>query len=506
MSSSTLLLEMRGIRKDFPGVQALRDASLELRAGEVLALVGENGAGKSTLMKVLGGILRPEGGEILLDGRRVELSEPRAARALGIRLIHQELFLCPNLDVAGNVFLGEERGPEPRPLSLLPRKRLATEARAWMERVGLDLPPSTPVRRLSPGQMQMVEIAKALAGRARLLVMDEPTSSLTLGEAERLFAIIGELRAAGLGIIYITHRLEEVFRVSDRITVLRDGRRAGDLVPSSATHDAVVSMMVGRELKSWFPERKRPPGEVYLRVEGLRVPGAAGPVSFEARRGEILGFAGLVGSGRTELMQALFGSVPARGGAVWIGGQRAAIRRPRQAIERGIFLAPEDRKLHGLVLSLALEHNLTLPGLKEDHPLGLLRPRMERQAAQAQVERLGIKTPSLRQKTVNLSGGNQQKAVLGKWLALEPRVLILDEPTRGVDVGARAEIYRHMAELADRGLTILMVSSDLEEVIGLSDRVAVMHARAIAGFLGRGEINEEAIMNLAVGRPPRAAG
>jgi len=337
------------------------------------------------------------------------------------------------------------------------------------------------------------------------VVMDEPTSSLTPTEAERLFGIIAELRAAGLGIIYISHRLEEVLRISDRITVLRDGGKVADLETRGASHDALVALMVGREVRSRFPERRGSPGETVLAVEGLLVPGAPGPVSFEGRRGEILGFAGLVGSGRTELMRALFGAEPALGGTVRLGGERIEVRRPADAIRRGIYLAPEDRKLEGLVLPLRVDHNLTLPGLAARRRR-LLRRAEERRIAAEQVTRLGIRAPSLATKTLSLSGGNQQKVVLGKWLALEPRVLILDEPTRGIDVGAKAEVYRLVAELADRGLLVLLVSSELEEVLGLSDRVAVMHEGRITGILGRGEATEEAVMKLAVGPAARRAG
>ncbi len=504
MEATPPLLCMRGIQKSFPGVRALRDVSLELRGGEVLALMGENGAGKSTLMKILGGILPPDEGTIEIDGRPVEIPDPAAARALGIRLIHQELMLCPNLDIAGNIFLGEETG-RGSPLDILPRAKLARDAAVWMVRVGLNLSPGTMVKQLTPGQMQMVEIAKALAGRARILVMDEPTSSLSLAEVERLFGIIAELREAGKGVIYISHRIDEVFRVSNRIAFLRDGSRAGDQTTADATHGSVVSMMVGREMKNWYPERERAAGDVVLGVEDLLVSGARSTVSFEARAGEILGFAGLVGSGRTELMQAIFGSVPAEAGTIRLAGEAISVRKPRDAIARGIFLAPEDRKQHGIVLPMGVDENLTLPAIGGYDRFKRLRPRREREVAETQVAALGIKTPSVRQKAVNLSGGNQQKVVLGKWLAMEPRVLILDEPTRGIDVGARAEIYRHMARLAAAGLAVIMVSSDMEEIIGMSDRVAVMHDRRIAGFLAREKVSEEAIMSLAMGRPPQAA-
>jgi ribose transport system ATP-binding protein len=499
------LLRMSGIVKRFPGVVALDGVSLELDRGEVLALMGENGAGKSTLMKILGGAYRPDGGEILVDGRPAEIGSVRDAKRLGIALIHQELMLARNLDVAGNVFLGNEPGAGPA-LRPLPRGRMREAAAALLRRVGLNIPPSTPVRRLTAGQMQMVEIAKALALDARIIIMDEPTSSLTIGESQHLFTIIEELRRSGIGLVYISHRMEEVLRVSDRITVLRDGRRVGDLSSAEATHDKVASMMVGRAFSAWFPPRpERAGGEIALEVDELLVPGAPAGVSFTARRGEILGFAGLVGSGRTELMQSLFGVTPALRGVIRLGGERFAPRRPADAIRRGVYLAPEDRKQHGLVLPMSVAQNMTLPSISRFRPRWLLQRGQARRLAEAEVQRLRLRCSGLHQAVVNLSGGNQQKVVLGKWLAMRPRVLIADEPTRGVDVGAKAEIYRHLAALTEQGVTILMVSSDMEEVIGMSDRVVVMHNRRITGVLPRSALTEGAVVSLMTGAPGGAA-
>jgi ribose transport system ATP-binding protein len=507
------LLEMRGITKRFPGVVALQDVSLTLRPGEVLALMGENGAGKSTLMKILGGAYAPDGGRIAVGGREVVLDGVKAAKRLGIALIHQELMLAPNLDVAGNIFLGNERaarggaGGGGRYLAPLPRGRMREIAAGLMRRVGLTVSPSTPVSLLTAGQMQMVEIAKALSADARVIIMDEPTSSLTAGESEQLFKIIRQLRADGIGIIYISHRMEEVLALSDRITVLRDGKYVGDLLRADATHDKIVAMMVGRELSNqYFPPKPDHPaaGQPVLVVRDLVVPGAPAGVSFTAFRGEILGFAGLVGAGRTELMQTLFGVTPALGGSITLDGQPFLPRSTRDAIARGVYLAPEDRKRHGLVLPMTVAQNTSLPDVANYGAWGWLDRAAERRVAEAEVARLRTKTPSVHQKVVNLSGGNQQKVVLGKWLAMNPRVLILDEPTRGIDVGAKAEIYRHMAALAAQGITILMVSSDMEEVIGMSDRVVVMHERRIKGELTRESLTQQRIATMMTGRTAAA--
>ena len=493
------LLSMCDIVKRFPGVVALGGVSLHLRAGEVLALMGENGAGKSTLMKILGGAYQSDEGQILIDGRPVVLHDVKAAKRLGIALIHQELMLAPNLSIAGNIFLGNEQclgGP----VGILNRAGMNETARILLGRVGLNLSPGTPVSLLTAGQRQMVEIAKALSVSARIIIMDEPTSSLTSGESAQLFQIIRQLKAEGIGIIYISHRMEEVMDLADRITVLRDGKYVGDLPATGTTHDKIVSLMVGREFTHRFPDKAVVPSmEEVLIVEDLVVPGAPYGVSFTARRGEVLGFAGLVGAGRTELMQSIFGVTPALDGRMSLLGHPFMPRNARDAIARGVYLAPEDRKRHGVVLPMTIAQNTSLPDISNYAPAGLLNRQREDAVARGQVERLRIKTPSIRQKVVNLSGGNQQKVVLGKWLAMKPKILILDEPTRGIDVGAKAEIYRQVAELAAAGITILMVSSDMEEIIGMSDRVVVMHERAIRGVLARSELTQERIATLMTG-------
>jgi ribose transport system ATP-binding protein len=495
------LLEARDVRKHFPGVQALDGVSLSVRPGEVLALVGENGAGKSTLMKILAGIHTPDSGELLLDGQALRLSGVADALSKGIVLIHQELNLAENLSVSANLFLGRERTAG-GPLRWLRFGTMNSEARALLDRVGLAVSPARRVDDLAPGQKQLVEIARALSLDARVIIMDEPTSSLTQRETDRLFEVIDALRAAGVAVIYISHRLAEVKRLADRVMVLRDGRNSGSLSRDEINHEAMVRLMVGRDLQQFYVRQHAPPegGPARLEVRDLRYSG--GPdtaVSFALRSGEIVGMAGLVGAGRTELAEALFGLRPLTRGEVLLDGQPLRIRHPDAAIAAGLLLAPEDRRLHGLVLESSVQHNLSLPSLDRLSTLRIIRPRQETVLAQNMCDRLRVRTPRLSQPVGLLSGGNQQKVVLGKWLALKPRVLILDEPTRGVDVGARSEIYALMDQLAGDGVAILMISSDLEEVLGMSDRVLVLHEGRLAGELPRAALSEEAVMRLATG-------
>jgi ribose transport system ATP-binding protein len=494
------LLRMAGIVKRFPGVVALSGVHLKAYAGEVLALMGENGAGKSTLMKILGGAYQPDEGEIQIDGKTVVFDSVRTAKKLGIALIHQELMLAPNLDITANIFLGSE----PKPVGLfspVSRGQLNAIAAELMARVGLTMRPTTPVASLTVGEMQMVEIAKALSVNARVIIMDEPTSSLTAGESARLFKIIEQLKSQGIAVIYISHRMEEVFKLADRITVLRDGKYVGDVTRAQASHEKIVAMMVGRELSAnYFPPKASVPlDNPVLIVRDLLVPGTPAPVSFTAYRGEILGFAGLVGAGRTELMQTIFGVTPALAGNMILEGEPYAPRKTQHAIARGVSLAPEDRKRNGLVLPMSIAQNISLPDVRNYAALGFLNRAKERSVATTEVSRFRVKAPSVNTLAVNLSGGNQQKVVLGKWLAMNPRVLILDEPTRGIDVGAKAEIYRHMSNLASQGITILMVSSEMEEVIGMSNRVVVMHERRVKGILGASELTQERIAQLMTG-------
>jgi ribose transport system ATP-binding protein len=502
MTTPAPLLTMTGITKRFPGVVALSGVSIELFPGEVLSLVGENGAGKSTLMKILGGVHAPDEGELRIDGVAVRLQGIADAKARGIALIHQELMLAPNLDVAGNIFLGTE---PLLPLGRLDRARMNRDAAALLARLGLELKPTTPLARLTTGQQQLVEIAKALAMKARVIIMDEPTSSLTPVEAEKLFLIIRDLTAADISIVYISHRFEEILRITDRITVLRDGRRVGDLRTRDTNHDQLVSMMIGRDFTTRFPVRSGAIGDTLLTVDDLVVPGAPAGVSFQVRRGEILGFAGLVGSGRTELMRVIFGVDRPLGGGMRFDDAGYAPSRPADAIRRGIYLVPEDRKLHGLVLPMTIAQNISLPDIQNYRPFGWLQRGHEQQVAREQLAKQAIKAPTVASRVVNLSGGNQQKVVLGKWLAMQPRLFILDEPTRGIDVGAKAEIYRNIAALADLGLTIMMVSSEMEEVIGLSDRVVVFSQRRISGILPKERLSEQNIMQLMTGVAAGAA-
>ncbi|MCG3125276.1 MAG: Ribose import ATP-binding protein RbsA [Phycisphaerae bacterium] len=508
------ILDLHGIGKSFPGVRALHDVSLSVGRGEVLALVGENGAGKSTLMRIIAGILPPDAGEIRLNGRVVELASPRDATALGVALIHQEISILDNLDIASNIFLGREPlsaaggfgGGLLRRAGWLDGRRMRGEAGQWLRRVGLSSSPLTPVSELSLGQKQLVEIARALSIGARILLMDEPTSSLSAADAERLFDLIGELRDGGVSVLYISHRLGEVQRVADRVAVLRDGKNAGELTGGDIRPEAIIARMVGRELASFGHRSSAQQDRVRLRVSELRLalrPGIS--LSLELRAGEIVGVAGLVGAGRSRMARALVGLEPVAGGRVLVDGVDRRIDGPRAAVAAGVVLVPEDRKAQGLVLDMSVRENLTLPRMGQLSRVGLIDRRREKRESQAACERLGVRTPSIEQATRLLSGGNQQKVALGKWLDMRPAVLILDEPTRGVDVGARAEIYRLIDALLAEGAAVLMISSEMEEILGMSDRVLVMHEGRIAGALARREADEESIMRLATGQVGRGA-
>ena len=499
------ILQMRGVEKRFGGVRALKGVDFEISAGEVVALAGENGAGKSTLMKILGGVYQPDAGEILINDEPVAIHSVADATRYGISFIHQELNVLDNLDVAANVFLGRE------PLRwgvlrIIDRKRMHREASVYLKRLGLEVPTETLVSRLSIARQQMVEIAKALSLNARILIMDEPTSSLSQRETAQLYRVIRDLRASGVSIVYISHRLGEVKELADRVVVLRDGENAGELQRSEINHDAMVKLMVGRELGR-HDRSSHGEGEVILEVRGLRTPAhPRDPLDFALRPGEIVGVAGLVGAGRTELLRVLFGIDRAVAGEVRLAGHPLRLASPRDAIRAGLALVPEDRKQQGVILEMAVRANISLASLRRDALAWLfLDRRREAELAQEMSRRLNVRTPNLEQFVQHLSGGNQQKVALAKWLALQPRVLLLDEPTRGIDVGAKQEIYRLMEELAGRGAAILFVSSEMEEVLRMSDRALVMHEGRIAGELSRAELSEEAVMRLATGRTKEAA-
>ncbi len=500
----TTLLEVKNVTKQFPGVKALSEVSLRLQDGEVLALIGENGAGKSTLMKILAGVQLPDQGQVLVDGKPVRFHNCREAIDNGVVLIHQELNLADNLSVGANIFLGRE----PRKFGLIDHARIAAESQKYLDMVGLDVKPETTVADLTIGRQQMVEIAKALSVSARVLIMDEPTSSLSTKETEALFKVVKDLRSKGVSVIYISHRLGEVEELADRATVLRDGCNAGELSREEINHDNMVQMMVGRDVSQFYARKPHEPGNVLLEVKGLVTP--AWPqheLSFNVRAGELVGVAGLVGAGRTELLQVLFGIDKAVRGDVIFDGQKVKFDSPIDAIDRGLALVPEDRKQHGIILEMAIRTNIGLPGLlRNKKPGGFINQRQEDLDTEKMVEAMRVRTPSHDQIVQYLSGGNQQKVVIGKWLALGPKLLMLDEPTRGIDVGAKQEIYMLMEKLAEDGVGILFVSSEMEEVLGMSDRVLVMHEGRLTGELSRDELSEEAIMRLATGQVSDAAG
>jgi ribose transport system ATP-binding protein len=493
--SNPPLLELRGISKRFPGVVALDDVHFDLRAGEVHVLVGENGAGKSTLVKILSGIYQPDAGEILLDGRPVTLPDPHAAQMLGISTVHQELNLVPHLDVGRNMYLGRE---PMRGAGVIDWPALYRNASAQLALLGMTLDPRTRVRQLGVALQQMTEIAKALVAEARVLILDEPTAAITAEEANQLFRIVDTLRERGTGIIFISHHLEDATRIGDRVTVFRDGQYVATRPMAETTPREMIRLMVGRELTQQFPERAHRPGDVALRVTNLRRQGVLEEISFEVRRGEIVGLAGLVGAGRTEVARAIFGIDPIDGGAIEIGGRPVRITSPGEAIQNRIALLPEDRKQQGLVLLLSVADNVVMAAPEKlPAPPGLVPPSLRTRVANRFIEALRIRTPSASQRVVNLSGGNQQKVVLAKWLLTEADIFFFDEPTRGIDVGAKVEVYRLMNALLARGAAIVMISSELPEVLGMSDRILVMREGRIVAEMDGASATQERIMTLA---------
>ncbi len=487
---------MCGIDKSFPGVHALQDVSLELDAGEVLALVGENGAGKSTLIKVLGGAYQPNSGAIFLDGKRHDMVSPAAAQAAGISIIYQEFNLVPDLTVRENIFLGREivRG------GLIDASAEEREADRLFAKLRIRIDPNARCGELTVAQQQMVEIAKALSVNARIIVMDEPTAALTSRETEQLFAIIRDLKAHEIGVIYISHRLDEIFEVANRVMVLRDGETVGTRAIGDVSRDALIEMMVGRPLEAEFPKRTATLGAERLRVEGLTRGNTVRDVSFSVRAGEVLGFAGLVGAGRTETMRIVFGADRAEKGRVFIDGKEATIRSPRDAMRRRICLLTEDRKGQGLVLNHTVRENFGLPNLKQFAIGPFVDHMQERREFAEYIDKLRIKVSSQEQLAENLSGGNQQKVVMAKWLARNADIVIIDEPTRGIDVGAKYEIYQLMNRLAAEGKAIVMISSELPEILGMSDRVIVMHEGRVKGeIVDVPHATQEDVLAMAVG-------
>jgi ribose transport system ATP-binding protein len=502
MAQAQPLLEMQDVSKRFPGVQALDKAQLDVKSGEVLALVGENGAGKSTMMKILSGVYQADSGTIVMDGHEVVPRDPVYARDdLGISIIYQEFNLALNLSVAENIYLG--RYPTRR--GFVQYERLYRQAEDFLGLLGTELNPRTLVARLSVAQQQMVEIAKAISYQAKLLIMDEPTAALTSREVQTLFDLTRGLRDKGVGIIFITHRLDEIFEIADRVTVMRDGKTVGTEPISQVDRTTVVRMMVGRDLSEMYAARDSSIGDSLLEVCHLSTPGLLDDISFELRRGEIVGLFGLLGAGRTDLARALFGAGPAPSGEVRLNGRPVIVRSPADATKAGLAYVPEDRKLQGLILPMSVRENVTLAVLRELSQATLVRRSQERQRTDHFIKALNIRTPSREQRVNNLSGGNQQKVVVAKWLASNPKVLILDEPTRGIDVGAKAEVHAIMARLAEQGVAILMISSELPEVLGMSDRILVMHEGRLTGQFTREEATRERIMMAATGTVVSAA-
>jgi ribose transport system ATP-binding protein len=494
------LVDMEGITKHFPGVHALDEASFRLNSGEVHALVGENGAGKSTLMKLLGGIYQPDGGVIRFRGDEVVIASPRAAQDLGISMIHQELNLMPHLTVAQNIFIGRE--PRGRLSFSLDERKLNAAARQVFELLHLDLDPRVKVGALAVAQQQMVEIAKALSFNAAVLIMDEPTAALTDTEIEELFRVIRKLRENGVGIVHISHRLEELRQIADRVTVMRDGRYIATLPIGEAPMPTIINLMVGRTIYEEAPEiPESAHEEVVLDVRGLNRGRMVRDVSFTLRRGEILGFAGLVGAGRTEVARAVFGADPPESGEVYVRGKKASIKSPSDAVRAGIGYLSEDRKRYGLAISMDVETNIVLASFRKFlEVLGQVNTRRTRAIAEQYVKSLGIRTPSIRQKVRNLSGGNQQKVIIGKWLVADTDILIFDEPTRGIDVGAKSEIYHELNELTRQGKSVIMISSELPEILRMSHRVIVMCEGRLTGELSGREATQEKIMTFATQR------
>jgi ribose transport system ATP-binding protein len=490
-------IEMKGIKKAFHQHVVLDGVDFEVRPGEVHALMGENGAGKSTLMKILTGIYQRDAGTVIVNGKEVHYRHPKEAEQDGISVIHQELNIIPTLTVAENIFLGREQTFGRT--GIVRNKEMEEQAKIYLQKLGIEISPNEMAGNLSVGKQQIVEIARALSTNAKCLIMDEPTAALTDREIHTLFDVIRSLKQQGVAIVYISHRMEEIFTICDRISVLRDGQFIGTKNIPETNFDEIVHMMVGRQIGERFPKREKRIGEERLRVEGLTQKGVFHHVSFSVRAGEILGVAGLMGAGRTEIMEAIFGVRKVNEGTIYIDNKPVKIKSPRQAIEHGIAFITEDRKSKGLVLHMSVRENLTLPKSEQLASVGVIQAKKESDLVQSLIARLKIKTASSELEVKALSGGNQQKVVFGKWLAMEPRILILDEPTRGVDVGAKKEIYEIMNELTAQGVAIIMVSSELPEILGMSDRIMVVHEGKVTAILDNNNVDQETIMRAATG-------
>ena len=489
------IVVMKNITVQFPGVKALDDVSFSLRRGEVHVLLGENGAGKSTLVKVLSGVYKRNSGEVYVDGKAVEFRTTKEAQEAGVNIVHQELNLIPYLSVAENIFLGHE----PKKNGVIDWKRMYSDTEEVLKNLGVDIPARAEIRSLSVAQQQMVEIAKAVRLESKVIVLDEPTSSLTDKEIESLFRIMRDLRDKGVGIIYISHRFDEIKRICDRATIMRDGKYVATVDVDSCDTDEMIRMMVGRELTDMYPKEKADIGEVVFEAKSFSTEEKLKNCSLYVRKGEILGLAGLMGAGRTEFARAMIGADPILSGEIILNGEKLRIRRPEDAVKRGIGLVPEDRKQQGLILGMSVGKNITLANLKKVMSSGIVRDKAEQKIGEKYIKDLNIRTPGLSQRVKFLSGGNQQKVVVAKWLMAEGNVLIFDEPTRGIDVGAKAEIYRIMSSLAQQGMAIIMISSELPEILGMSDRINVMCNGEVRADIPREEATQEKIIYYATG-------
>jgi len=490
-----IILETRKVCKSFPGVMALENVDFQLFKGEVHILLGENGAGKSTLVKILSGALHPSSGDILINNERVSFRSPRHAIETGIGVIYQELILIPHLTAAENIFLGRETTNK---IGVIKNKELLLSAQQILSGLGADIDCDVPVKSFGIAHQQMIEIAKALSLNAKILIMDEPTSALSLTETEQLFGIIRRLKERGVSIIYISHKLEELFEIGDRVTVLRDGKNTGTKKIEDTSRSELIKLMVNRELNEHFPKVNRKTGDEILRVENLSS-NVLRDINFRLHKGEILGVAGLIGSGRTSLARALFGYDKISSGKIIINGKLRRINSPRKAINLGMGFLTEDRKSQGLVLTLSVKENISLPSMDSFSRLGIINFSDERKSASEYVKKLYIKTQGINQKVINLSGGNQQKVVLAKWLCSKAEIFIFDEPTKGIDIGSKEEIYQLMNQLTAEGVAIIMISSELPEILGMSDRILIMSSHRITGELSRSEASQEKIMQYALG-------